>query len=169
MSFSWCSLFYKDQGTAQTRVFRKQLQDFLGPKRKTLLTWARSLSSHAAHPPASAQPQESGAWGSRELLVLTQPPRPTYWPLTQRCVTDVSPSPVTHTGTTYLLSYYYGPGTSRETEGSLVSKADTVPSSGVLSQVGNADINQTNTYKNMIILLTGWITKWYERRVFLEY
>lgn len=169
MSFSWCSLFYKDQGTAQIKVFRKQLQDFLGPKRKTLLTWACSLSSHAAQQPASPQPWESGVWGNRKLLMLTQPPRPTYWPLAQRRVTDVRPSPVTGTGTTCLLSYYYGPGTSLETEGSLVSKADTVPYSGVLSQVGNADINQTTTHKNTVILLTGWITKWYERRVFLEY
>lgn len=85
--------------------------------------------------------------------MLTQPAH--YWSLAQRRVTDVRPSPVTHTGTTYLLSYYYGLGTSLETEGSKVSKEDTVRYSGVLSQVGNADINQTTTHKNTVILLTG--------------
>lgn len=35
--------------------------------------------------------------------------------------------------------------------------------------MGNTDIDQTTTHKNKIILLTGSITKWYKRRVFLEY
>lgn len=161
--FFLISLFHKDQGAAQIRVFRKQFWNFLGPKRKTLLIWARRLLTPAHHS-VSQQPQgRAGCERAGNCWLLHSHPCPPAAPGAHKG-NRVKSSPFTrshHRFTELLLRASYLPRN--------VSKADTVLYSGVLNQMGNADLDQTTTHKNKVILLTGSITKWYKRKVFLEY